>query len=175
MALCWLTGITPGVKRYRSLRPLVSEGFLLTFPLSRIFSTRYQIKIRRQEKSVIQTIDHACLPQAGTSDVRLKRRNGQRVDRDDGEIGDWKRKNANRSDRTDTLAIRWWHNERNVWCLKSEVQCLNCRKIIMGRWGGDQLGDKHHTKNERRFLARFKNNSSVPSTQKTGRRVHPAT
>jgi len=35
--------------------------------------------------------------------------------------------------------------------------------------GGDQLGDKHHTKNEGRFLARFKYNSGVPSAQKTGR------
>ena len=67
-------------------------------------------------------------------------------------------------------AVRWWHNERNVWCLMSEVETLNCRKIIMER-SGRSTGDKDHIKNEGGFLARFKYNSGVPSTQKTGKGV----
>jgi hypothetical protein len=58
-----------------------------------------------------------------TLDVRLKRRTEQRKDSDKGEIKDWKRKEANRSDRERTRPA--------VWCLKSEVQCLVCREILI--------------------------------------------
>ena len=65
---------------------------------------------------------------------RLKRRNEQRVNRDNGKIGDRKRKEANRLDRERIRPkVKGWHNEQNVWCLKSDVQSPNYRSRDSGK------------------------------------------